>query len=106
VLLCSQPDTVRRFPLRKTKLRHCIEGPTMYGFYSVSFLCYFVKGLFAVGSIWGEAISKILPKESKISRISSYNMIKFYIEMFQFQEGLIWRLSVFWELQKTKKYRG
>ena len=48
VLLCSQPDTVRRFPLRKTKLRHCIEGPTMYGFYSVSFLCHFVKGLFVL----------------------------------------------------------
>ena len=23
VLLCSQPDTVRRFPLRKTEFHHC-----------------------------------------------------------------------------------
>jgi len=43
VLLCSQPDTVRRFPLRETKLHHCIAGPTMYGFYSLSFSRSFVN---------------------------------------------------------------
>ena len=44
VLLCSQPDTVRRFPLRETRLQHLLcSAPTIYGFYSVSFYRDFVK---------------------------------------------------------------
>ena len=44
MLLCSQPDTVRRFPLRETRLQHLLcSTPTIYGFYSVSFCTGFVK---------------------------------------------------------------
>ena len=44
MLLCSQPDTVRRFPLRETRLQHLLcSAPTIYGFFSVAFYERFVK---------------------------------------------------------------
>ena len=42
MLLCSQPDTVRRFPLRETEFHHCTEHK-VHGFISVAVSKEFVK---------------------------------------------------------------
>jgi len=44
VLLCSQPDTVRRFPLRKTEFHHYRQSDNAR-LYKCSFFSYFCQGV-------------------------------------------------------------